>query len=110
MEARGILYSASPVNYVGPMKIINNFFNSDLVFHLQRTDDHTLSSVSARHYALIRTDLWSHALKWFVIFQHSTCLAYSTSFFFCLNHVNKSAMVDFLLVIWFHFLINFFIL
>ncbi|RVW81745.1 Ubiquitin carboxyl-terminal hydrolase 8 [Vitis vinifera] len=37
---RGVLYSATPgSSYVGPMKIINNIFNSDLVFNLRREED-----------------------------------------------------------------------
>ncbi|KAJ9698960.1 hypothetical protein PVL29_007836 [Vitis rotundifolia] len=68
---RGVLYSATPGSaYVGPMKIINNIFNSDLVFNLRREEDSGHSNengevgVSGRDYALVPGDLWLQALKW----------------------------------------------
>ncbi|XP_010651635.1 ubiquitin carboxyl-terminal hydrolase 8 isoform X1 [Vitis vinifera] len=68
---RGVLYSARPgSSYVGPMKIINNIFNSDLVFNLRREEDSGHSNengevgVSGRDYALVPGDLWLQALKW----------------------------------------------
>lgn len=68
---RGVLYSATPgSSYVGPMKIINNIFNSDLVFNLRREEDSGHSNengevgVSGRDYALVPGDLWLQALKW----------------------------------------------
>ncbi|KAJ0084360.1 hypothetical protein Patl1_30248 [Pistacia atlantica] len=37
---RGILYTATPgPSSAGPMKIINNIFNSDLLFNLRREED-----------------------------------------------------------------------
>ena len=69
-SCRGILYSASSISssYRGAMKLINNFFNSDLVFSLRREensgqDDAEIAS-SCRSYALVRTDMWSQALRW----------------------------------------------
>lgn len=68
---RGVLYSAtSGSSYVGPMKIINNIFNSDLVFNLRREENSGHSNengevgVSGRDYALVPGDLWLQALKW----------------------------------------------
>lgn len=68
---RGVLYSAtSGSSYVGPMKIINNIFNSDLVLNLRREEDSGHSNengevgVSGRDYALVPGDLWLQALKW----------------------------------------------
>lgn len=68
---RGVLYSATPgSSYVGPMKIINNIFNSDLVLNLRREEDSGHSNengevgVSGRDYALVPGDLWLQALKW----------------------------------------------
>lgn len=69
--ARGVPYTASPApsSYGGPMRIINNIFNSDLVFSLRRRDDCLMTDdaeegVSGRSYALIPTDMWSQALRW----------------------------------------------
>ncbi|XP_073006210.1 ubiquitin carboxyl-terminal hydrolase 8 [Typha latifolia] len=69
-ELRGIPYaatSASSSSYYG-MKIINNFFNSDLVFNLRRNDDARQSDseedAASRSYALIPLDLWYRAIKW----------------------------------------------
>ena len=56
--------------YNGPMKIINNIFNSDLVFNLRREEDSGQINengevgVSGRDYALVPGDLWLKALKW----------------------------------------------
>ncbi|XP_020583150.1 ubiquitin carboxyl-terminal hydrolase 8 [Phalaenopsis equestris] len=67
---RGIPYTASPApsSYGGPMRIINNIFNSDLVFSLRRDDclmtDDAEQGFSGRSYALIPTDMWSEALSW----------------------------------------------
>ncbi|PKU72046.1 Ubiquitin carboxyl-terminal hydrolase 8 [Dendrobium catenatum] len=67
--ARGIPYiaSPSPSTYGGPMRIINNIFNSDLVFSLRRDDclmnDDAEEGVSERSYALIPSDMWSQALS-----------------------------------------------
>ncbi|KAK9279644.1 hypothetical protein L1049_013323 [Liquidambar formosana] len=68
---RGVLYVASPASsYAGPMKIINNIFNSDLVFNLRRGEDTVQSSengevgVSGRDYALVTGEVWLQALKW----------------------------------------------
>ena len=52
------------------MKIINNIFNSDLVFNLRREEDSGQINengevgVSGRDYALVPGDLWLKALKW----------------------------------------------
>ncbi|KAI9094255.1 hypothetical protein K1719_021309 [Acacia pycnantha] len=68
---RGILYTAFPCSsYAGPMKIINNIFNSDLVFNLRREDDSAQNredgevGVSGRDFALVPGDMWLQALKW----------------------------------------------
>ncbi|PKA52294.1 Ubiquitin carboxyl-terminal hydrolase 8 [Apostasia shenzhenica] len=67
---RGIPYTASPSpsSYGGPMRIINNIFNSDLAFNLRRVDDPTIEDteegVSGRGYALVPVDMWSQALRW----------------------------------------------
>lgn len=67
----GVLYSATPGSaYAGPMKIINNIFNSDLVFNLRREEDYGQVNgngevgISGRDYALVPGDLWLQALKW----------------------------------------------
>ncbi|KAL0912218.1 hypothetical protein M5K25_018180 [Dendrobium thyrsiflorum] len=68
--ARGIPYiaSPSPSTYGGPMRIINNIFNSDLVFSLRRDDclmtNDAEEGVLERSYALIPSDMWSQALRW----------------------------------------------
>lgn len=69
--ARGIPYSASPAPspYGGPMKLINNIFNSDLIFNLCRNDDLAQDAgegVSGRTYALIPPDMWAQTIGWFV--------------------------------------------
>ncbi|XP_010247842.1 PREDICTED: ubiquitin carboxyl-terminal hydrolase 8 [Nelumbo nucifera] len=68
-ENRGIVYTASSTSYAGPMKIINNIFNSDLVFNLRREedsgqDDLDDEGVSGRDYALVTGEMWLKALKW----------------------------------------------
>ena len=69
---KGVLYTGLPgSSYAGPMKIINNIFNSDLVFGLRREDDLSAQSredgevgVSGRDFALISGEVWLQALKW----------------------------------------------
>lgn len=68
---RGVLYVASPApSYAGPMKIINNIFNSDLVFNLRKEEEFVHNNengeveVSGRDYALITGEVWLQALKW----------------------------------------------
>ncbi|GFZ17710.1 ubiquitin-specific protease 8 [Actinidia rufa] len=67
---RGILYTATPALYAGPMKIINNIFNSDLVLNLRRVSDSVQNSengevgISSRDYALVSGEMWLEALKW----------------------------------------------
>ncbi|ONI01576.1 hypothetical protein PRUPE_6G147300 [Prunus persica] len=68
---RGILYVTSQASsYAGPMKIINNIFNSDLVFNLKREEDTVHSGengevgVSGRDYALVPAEMWVQALRW----------------------------------------------
>ncbi|KAL5830724.1 hypothetical protein ACOSQ3_016142 [Xanthoceras sorbifolium] len=68
---RGILYTAtSGTSYAGPMKIINNIFNSDLLFNLRREDESLQNGensevgVSGRDYALVPGEMWLEALKW----------------------------------------------
>lgn len=72
------------------MKIINNIFNSDLVFNLRREEEVSLHNgengevgVSGRDYALVPGEMWLQALKWSVfqlsfgnvgIFIVNTCL------------------------------------
>ncbi|MCI34659.1 ubiquitin carboxyl-terminal hydrolase 8-like, partial [Trifolium medium] len=70
-KKKGIVYASSPGSSYGPMKIINNIFNSDLVFNLQREEEsrHVLENgevgVSGRDFALVSGDMWLQALKWF---------------------------------------------
>ncbi|KAE8683668.1 Ubiquitin carboxyl-terminal hydrolase 8 [Hibiscus syriacus] len=69
---RGILYTATPgTSFAGPMKLINNIFNSDLAFNLRKEDDDSLHNgekgevgVSGRDYALVPGEMWLQALKW----------------------------------------------
>lgn len=68
---KGILCVASQASsYGGPMKIINNIFNSDLVFNLRREDDAVQNGengevgVSGRDYALVPGEMWVQALRW----------------------------------------------
>ncbi|XP_058779622.1 ubiquitin carboxyl-terminal hydrolase 8 [Vicia villosa] len=69
-KKKGIVYASSPGSSYGPMKIINNIFNSDLVFNLQREEEsrHILENgevgVSGRDFALVSGDMWLQALKW----------------------------------------------
>ncbi|KAJ0981754.1 hypothetical protein J5N97_010009 [Dioscorea zingiberensis] len=58
--------SLAPSPYGGPMKLINNIFNSDLVFNLGRNDDlrqDAEDGVSGRTYALIPSDMWAQAVR-----------------------------------------------
>ncbi|KAF7121015.1 hypothetical protein RHSIM_Rhsim13G0198100 [Rhododendron simsii] len=69
---RGVLYTGTPATsyYAGPMKIINNIFNSDLVFNLRRESDSVQNNengevgISGRDYALVPGEMWLEALKW----------------------------------------------
>ncbi|EOY33223.1 hypothetical protein QUC31_019057 [Theobroma cacao] len=68
---RGILYTATPgTSYAGPMKLINNIFNSDLAFNLRKEEDSLHNGengevgVSGRDYALVPGEMWLQALKW----------------------------------------------
>ncbi|KAL4341711.1 hypothetical protein GQ457_08G001600 [Hibiscus cannabinus] len=68
---KGVLYTATPgTSYAGPMKLINNIFNSDLAFNLRKEEDSLHSgetgevSVSGRDYALVHGEMWLQALKW----------------------------------------------
>ncbi|KAH7666344.1 ubiquitin carboxyl-terminal hydrolase 4/11/15 protein [Dioscorea alata] len=78
--ARGIPYSASPAPspYGGPMKLINNIFNSDLIFNLCRNDDLAQDAgegVSGRTYALIPPDMWAQTIGW----HNNSCLTLKSS-------------------------------
>ncbi|CAH9115478.1 unnamed protein product [Cuscuta epithymum] len=69
---KGTLYTAAPApSYGGPMKLINNIFNSDVSFNLKRGDDSSSQTcdngevgISGRDYALVPGDMWIQALKW----------------------------------------------
>lgn len=68
---RGIVYAVSSASlYAGPMKIINNIFNSDLAFNLRREEDCAGNSengevgISGRDFALVSGEMWVEALKW----------------------------------------------
>lgn len=68
---KGIMYAASPAqSYGGPMKLINNIFNSDLAFNLRREEDSVQDGedgevgVSGRDFALVSGEMWVEALKW----------------------------------------------
>ncbi|TKY48709.1 Ubiquitin carboxyl-terminal hydrolase 8 [Spatholobus suberectus] len=70
-KKKGIVFASFPSSsYAGPMKIINNIFNSDLVFSLRREEDsqHIHENgevgVSGRDFALVSGDMWLQALKW----------------------------------------------
>ncbi|OAO95643.1 UBP8 [Arabidopsis thaliana] len=72
VEKREILYTAScGSSYGGPMKLINNIFNSDILFDLRREGDALQNgetgeaSVSGRDFALVSSDMWLQALKWY---------------------------------------------
>ncbi|OWM69055.1 ubiquitin carboxyl-terminal hydrolase 8 [Punica granatum] len=69
---KGIVYVASPaLSYGGPMKLINNIFNSDLAFSLRREEDAVQDGengevgVSGRDFALVSGEMWVQALKWY---------------------------------------------
>ncbi|XP_038683004.1 ubiquitin carboxyl-terminal hydrolase 8-like isoform X2 [Tripterygium wilfordii] len=69
--SKGVLYTATRgSSYGGPMKIINNIFNSDLLFNLRREEDSVQSGengevgVSGRDFALVHGEMWLQALKW----------------------------------------------
>ncbi|XP_010420992.1 PREDICTED: ubiquitin carboxyl-terminal hydrolase 8 [Camelina sativa] len=71
VEKREILYTATTgSSYGGPMKLINNIFNSDILFDLRREGDALQNgetgeaSVSGRDFALVSSDMWLQALKW----------------------------------------------
>lgn len=75
VEKREILYTATTgSSYGGPMKLINNIFNSDILFDLRREGDALQNgetgeaSVSGRDFALVSSDMWLQALKWYVLF------------------------------------------
>ncbi|XP_065865564.1 ubiquitin carboxyl-terminal hydrolase 8 isoform X2 [Euphorbia lathyris] len=68
---RGILYTGtSASSYAGPMKLINNIFNSDLVLNLKKEEESLRNGeigevgVSGRDFALVQGDMWLKALKW----------------------------------------------
>ncbi|XP_006592791.1 ubiquitin carboxyl-terminal hydrolase 8 isoform X2 [Glycine max] len=70
-KKKGIAFASFPgSSYAGPMKIINNIFNSDLVFSLRREEDSPRIrengevGVSGRDFALVSGDMWLQALKW----------------------------------------------
>jgi ubiquitin carboxyl-terminal hydrolase 4/11/15 len=74
---KGIVFAVSQASSyaTGPMKIINNIFNSDLVFNLSREDDSSRNynengevGISGRDYALVPGEMWLQAFKW-----HSDC-------------------------------------
>lgn len=58
------------LSYGGPMKFINNIFNSDLAFNLRREGDLVQdckfgeADVSGRDFALVSGEMWLQALKW----------------------------------------------
>ncbi|KAF2300826.1 hypothetical protein GH714_016566 [Hevea brasiliensis] len=68
---RGVLYKGtSGSSYAGPMKLINNIFNSDLVLNLRREEESLPNGendevgVSGRDFALVSGEMWLKALKW----------------------------------------------
>ncbi|XP_060965987.1 ubiquitin carboxyl-terminal hydrolase 8 isoform X1 [Cannabis sativa] len=70
-DRKGIVYAASSASlYGGPMKIINNIFNPDLMFNLRREEDNARSKengevgVSGRDFALVSGEMWVQALRW----------------------------------------------
>ncbi|KAH0906951.1 hypothetical protein HID58_038778 [Brassica napus] len=70
VDKREVLYTATTgSSYGGPMKLINNIFNSDILFDLRREGDGLLNgetgeaSVSGRDFALVSSDMWLQALK-----------------------------------------------
>ncbi|KAF4348472.1 hypothetical protein F8388_020738 [Cannabis sativa] len=65
-DRKGIVYAASSASlYGGPMKIINNIFNPDLMFNLRREEDNAQSKengevgVSGRDFALVSGEMHS---------------------------------------------------
>ncbi|GLT44349.1 hypothetical protein SLA2020_182540 [Shorea laevis] len=67
----GVLYTLTHgTSYAGPMKLINNIFNSDLAFNLRRVEESLRNGengevgVSGLDYALVPADMWLQALKW----------------------------------------------
>ena len=71
-KKKGVVYASLPgSSYAGPMRIINNIFNSDLVMSLRKEEDSQHNhrengevSVSGRDFALVSGDMWLQALKW----------------------------------------------
>ncbi|GAV77153.1 UCH domain-containing protein [Cephalotus follicularis] len=68
---RGVLYTAmAGSSYAGPMKLINNIFNSDFMFNLKREEDAVQNGengevgFSGRDFALVSGEMWLQALKW----------------------------------------------
>lgn len=71
LDKKGIAYASFSSSSYGPMKLINNIFNSDLVFNLRREGElqHIQENggevgVSGRDVALVSGDMWLRALKW----------------------------------------------
>ncbi|RYQ97733.1 hypothetical protein Ahy_B08g093815 [Arachis hypogaea] len=70
-KKKGVVFASLPgSSYAGPMRIINNIFNSDLVMSLRKEDDLQDCrenggevSVSGRDFALVSGDMWLQALK-----------------------------------------------
>ena len=65
------MYTSLPgSSYIGPMEIINNIFNSDLVYNLPKEVDSMKNSknaevgVSGRDIAFVPGEMWLQALKW----------------------------------------------
>lgn len=68
----GVLYTASSASsFAGPMKLINNIFNSDIVFNLERENvcenPNGEVGITGRDYALVPGEIWLQALKWLVV-------------------------------------------
>ncbi|MED6135339.1 hypothetical protein PIB30_045528 [Stylosanthes scabra] len=71
-KKKGVAYASLPgSSYAGPMRIINNIFNSDLVMSLRKEEDSQDCrenggevGVSGRDFALVSGDMWLQALKW----------------------------------------------
>lgn len=63
-----VMYEGSPASsYGGPMKLINNIFNSDVAFNLRREEDAAQDGemgVLGRDFALVSGEMWVQALKW----------------------------------------------
>ncbi|XP_078178002.1 ubiquitin carboxyl-terminal hydrolase 8-like isoform X2 [Carex rostrata] len=62
---RGVPYMATPPPATSYGSKLVNMFNSDQVFNLQRDIDEEGEDVSGQSYALIASDMWSQALKWY---------------------------------------------